>query len=375
MHKTIKKIITIISSITLMAMTTVPAQAAEIDRAKVVETGVNVSEAAQSGYEASVVSRMAGRCGSATPTGAKGIAFEVVYSDIRNFENAFLHFGEGIKTKFTKCPNASDIDLITIDKTGKVLERIQCKDTPSQSATKQVINRVKMGQYRSAQLVGTKEAAEAFNSMATKNGLSKIMKDSGISSKYTKQIADRALGNTSNIVKTMSQVGKATAIATVISGGFAFFEAKEDGLDAYDTTAHVVTKTTEDAIIASSTTAIACTATDALAAIGVGSAITAITPVVICCGSSIIMAYIVEGIANKTNVEEIVSKYLKIGHDTINKCIDKVSVYIDEADLPEKWNEFSSIVKEKTSAVVEVVKVEATDIRDVTVKKYNEIVN
>ena len=59
------------------------------------ETSEEVTVVAESmfdAYEESVISRMAGRAGASTVTGAKGIAFEIIYADAQNLKNALFRF-------------------------------------------------------------------------------------------------------------------------------------------------------------------------------------------------------------------------------------------------------------------------------------------
>ncbi len=150
----------------------------------------------------------------------------------KNVANAF----NGSKTSYTKNPTATCVDLVTTTKKGKVSERIQCKDTPK--SISKVLKQVKSGQYDSAQLVGTKETAEAFNKAAEKNGIKKVMKSNNVSTKETQRIAEKALGKTSAKSLTKSTL-KAGALGGVIDGGFALIESIQKGDDFGDTTGNV----------------------------------------------------------------------------------------------------------------------------------------
>lgn len=159
------------------------AMAATIEPAVIIG---GIKTAASEAYDASVIARMAGRSGAATQTGAKGIAFEIMASDKKNLFQAFKN---ELKTIQTKNPTAIQVDLVTISKDGnKVVERLQLKDIQSDSGINSLIKRVKNGDYRQAQLLGTDETAELYNAKAAAEGISKTMKKSGISTKSTQRI-------------------------------------------------------------------------------------------------------------------------------------------------------------------------------------------
>lgn len=210
-----------------------------------------VATAMTEGYDYSVVRRMNGRAGVATQNGGKGIAFEVMYGDKKNSTNVFKP--EGYLTKLTKSSTATQADLVTM-KGNKVVERIQCKDTPSISGTWKTLDQVRNGKYRTTQLVGTSESAAAFNEKASASGVTKQMKDSGISTKDTTRISNKY--NQAGSVTGMGNIVKASAKAGgIMSGGIAAVESLVNGDSFSEAAGNVTSNTLKGAGTAAASTA------------------------------------------------------------------------------------------------------------------------
>ena len=120
----------------------------------------------------------------------------------------------------------------------KVFERIQCKDTPSVSGTAKTLKQVQNGQYRATQLVGTTESASAYNAKAAQKGVSKLMKDSGISTQDTSRISNKFNG-VSSTTGLVNAVGSASKVGGAVSGGIALVESIANGDDFAETTKNV----------------------------------------------------------------------------------------------------------------------------------------
>lgn len=353
-----KRLLSCLLGVVILTSTiSVSAKAAELDA---VSTAGTVAAATAFGleeaYTMSVVSRMAGRCGAATPTGAKGIAFEIMYTDLSNIKNALNAMNRGLKTQFTKCPNAETIDLITLDNAGKVVERIQCKNTPSTTATDEVIRAVQSGKYRSSQLVGTTESAEAFNAKAAAKGISKVMKDSGISTKATEHVADIALGKITPAMKMIKETTRSSAVGAMFSGGIAALESTINGDDVYDATGNIVTETVEGGVEFGVGTMVACTAEEALNAVAVTGGTLTLSKVVICVGTTLIVAYILDGVAEKLQVKELISKYTKMACEKGKECLEDVKIFVADLELQDKAVTAKNAVAETSSKVAESTK-------------------
>lgn len=156
----------------------------------------------KNGYEQSVILRAMQRAGNNPHL--KGHIHEILVQDMRNAGN-LLRF-DGATTQLTRSTTATTVDLVTV-KGGKVIERIQVKDVTSKSGLDKLVKQCAQGKYRSARLVGSKETAKAFNAAAEKAGISKRMASSGVSSKTTESLAQRAGATGSGTV--LSAVGQA----------------------------------------------------------------------------------------------------------------------------------------------------------------------
>ena len=213
----------------------------------------NVITMALEGYDYSVASRMAGRAGSSSPIGGKGNALEIMYADKKNLENVFKP--GNLKTQLTKSSTATQADLITMNGS-KVFERIQCKDTSSISGTAKTIKQVQSGQYRPTQLVGTTESAAAYNAKASQCGISKVMKDSGISTKDTSRISNKFNGVTST-TGIGNMVGTSAKLGGTLSGTFALADSLISGDDFSETTRNVTSSALKGATSSAVSTATA----------------------------------------------------------------------------------------------------------------------
>ena len=186
------------------------------------KTAGNLANSVVEGYDYSVAVRMSGRAGAYSPTGGKGNAFEVMYSDKKNLSNLLK---PDTTTTLTNSSTARQVDLVT-------------KDTPSAKGTMDTIKRVQNGQYRTTQLVGTSESAAAFNAKAPSQGVTKVMKDSGISTKDTTRVSNKFNGVQSstgiaNAAKSSAKLGGA------FGGGMAAVESIVNGDDLSTTTGNV----------------------------------------------------------------------------------------------------------------------------------------
>ncbi len=143
----------------------------------------NATVATKTAYEGTVITRAMLRAGR-NPN-LKGHIHEILVKDARNLKNVF----NGQHTELTKSTTAKVVDLVTT-KGGKVIERLQLKDTVSPSSISKLVRQT--GKYRTTKLVGTDEATKLANAALKKAGLSKRMVSSGISSNKTMTLAQRA---------------------------------------------------------------------------------------------------------------------------------------------------------------------------------------
>ena len=142
---------------------------------------------AKTAYEGSVIARAMQRAGNNPHL--KGHIHEVLIQDARNARN--LLGMNGASTHLTKSTTAGTVDLVTM-RGGKVIERIQVKDVTSSSGINKLVKQCADGKYRSAKLIGSEESTQLFNKAAEKAGISKRMSSSGVSTKNTTNLAQRA---------------------------------------------------------------------------------------------------------------------------------------------------------------------------------------
>ena len=204
------------------------------------------AEVAREGYEGSVMTRMAGRAGAYSPKGAPGNALEIMANDKSNLSNILK---PDTVTKLTKSSTATQVDAVTT-KAGKVVERIQYKDTVSPAGVQKTLNQVKSGKYQQAQLRGTVEAAEKYNAAAKTSGVTKTMKSTGISHDTTQRIGDKFTKQPIKVASLGDAVKGSTVAAVGITTAIEVGKSIVNGDSIGECTSHVVAKGTESAISA-----------------------------------------------------------------------------------------------------------------------------
>ena len=169
---------------------------------------------AKTAYESSVIARAVQRAGNNPHL--KGHIHEILIQDSRNVRNLF----NGARTELTKSTTASTVDLVTM-RGGKVIERIQVKDVTSSSGINKLVKQCANGKYRSAKLIGSEESTQLFNKAAEKAGISKRMTSSGVSSKTSTSLAQRAgAAGSGTLGSAMAQAARSGGAAgAVISAG------------------------------------------------------------------------------------------------------------------------------------------------------------
>jgi hypothetical protein len=156
----------------------------------------------------------------------KGIIHEVMVKDL--FNGNPVRLVDGKSAKLVADTTANTVDMV-IMQGGKVLNRIQLKDTPKSVVT--TIRKAAAGNYRSAQLWGTKETTELFKQSAKS---SKDMTSTGISSKTTEALAKRVGRSGSNGVVTVSSSVKTVAKSGAVwGGGVSAVVATVEGVNDY----------------------------------------------------------------------------------------------------------------------------------------------
>lgn len=195
------------------------------------KSGLNIGgglSAGKQAYETSVAKRAIQRAGK--NKNLHGHVNEILTVDKHNLNP--VHMIKGEKAFLTKSPTAVRDDVIVkATKTGKVIKRMQLKDTTSKSGIRDTAKKVKDQHYKGTILMGTKETAKKYAEKASKDpSIKQKMHSNGISSDYTKLIATKFAGT--NAKGTGKRIAKESAKTGL--GGATFtagIEAVKAGLD------------------------------------------------------------------------------------------------------------------------------------------------
>jgi len=233
------------------------------------------------GYEASVKARALSRAGG-NPN-LNGHILEIMGCDKTNLNPT--NWVRGISEKLTSSTTAKTVDSV-IMKGGKVIGRVQYKDTPK--GILDTIRKVKDGQYSTATLKGTTETASKFNALAEKAGITKRMQDTGISGRTTKALG-RACGSCKNtpLSTAVAWSAKSGGIwGGAISGGIStvsniidVVNGEKDGLEAVG----CIAKDTTGGVLSGAGAAAAATATGGAVAAGLAGTAVAGTALGVAC--------------------------------------------------------------------------------------------
>ena len=311
----------------------------------------NMKSAVEEIYDASVISRMVGRSGAATVTGSKGIAFEIMYADKKNITNIFK---KELKTIQTKNPTATQVDLVTINSDGsKVVERLQLKDIQSDSGMRKLIERIKNGDYRQAQLVGTDETVEIYNEVAAKNGITKVMMNSGISTKSTQRVANKAVSQVPTAAAATESIAATSATFAAFGAVIGLGESLIEGDDAADTISNTVVSGAKGAVAGAAGGAAGTLATAGLAAAGVVNPVAlVIIPVTATISASILTDKGLEDISEVAQTK--LSAALHDAQDVAEEKMDYIAVAIKDSGIKEKATNSIYEIKDASLASINV---------------------
>ena len=254
-------------------------------------------QSTKTAYEGTVTGRALLRAG-ANPH-IKGHIHETLLQDSKNMSSLF----NGQSTSLTKSATAKTVDLVTT-KGGKVIERIQAKDCISDKGIRDIVEKVRSGQYRSAKLVGTEETTARVNAALKKAGLSKRMSSSGIKTADTTNLAQRvgASGSGTLASATWQAAKSGGAMGAVIGVGIESVKGISDLMNGRRDGAEVALSVAKaggkgyvtGAAAGAAATAGGAVAASGLAAIGAGAGIaavvTAVVPVAIAVGAGYLVS-------------------------------------------------------------------------------------
>lgn len=180
--------------------------------------GAGMAEA----YEFAVGQEMLDRAGRNQC--GKGVVHEILCRDQLNLkpENILT----GTHAELASSTTAVRDDIV-VTRGGKVVGRMQLKDTPA--SVDKTLQQVSRGKYAGTKLMGTKETAAAYEAKAAGRGIPQKMTSTGVSSKDTARIADKALGNPVALENILAGAPTAGFLGGSISGTLTAAELLLDG--------------------------------------------------------------------------------------------------------------------------------------------------
>lgn len=349
-----KKIVRIMASVlcaTLMIQ--VPAFASDLGSAGAIgAVGAVSALGVENIYEASVIARMTGRAGASTVNGAKGISFEIIYSDIKNI---FCNFKNGFKTKLSSSSIDPVADLVTTNKSGEIIQSIQCKDGTSVTQINKVVEQVSSGKYSSTELVGTKEFTALYNEKAAANGVTQTATNSGVSTKTTSKVANKALGIAPSGAQLLKTTAKNSGIAAAITGCISLAESIYRGDDIYTATGNVV----EDASISAVSIAVATVASAELpvilTALGASATVASVGAAAVAFIIPVAGGYALYILADKVHFGEKVADTMESVVASITSTYHNIEAKVISFDIPGKASSAWAIVTNTGEIVKDTV--------------------
>ena len=295
--------------------------------------GIATAMGVESAYETSVVARTSGRAGASTVNGAKGISFEIIYCDIKN---AFHNIKGGLKTSLSASSIDEVADLVTTNKAGEVVQLTQCKDGTSVTQIDKVIQQAGSGKYSSAELVGTTEFSSLYNEKATAKGVAQVATDSGISTKTTTKVANKALGIAPSGTQVLKSALKNSAISAMIIGCVSLPESIANGNDAYMTAGKLVEDATVSAVSTAMATVISAELPALLATLGASAVAANVATTVATIVVPIVGGYALYILADECQFAEKTADALAAGVGVIADAYHEAETAVESFDISEK---------------------------------------
>ena len=277
--------------------------------------------------DGNIISQMIGRSGSRTPTGAKGIAFEV------KLKNQLSKTYKNLNVALN--PNSIDnfADIIVTDKSGSIVEFIQCKDTPS--SVKNVAKAITDGKYEGSTICVTNETYESLMTELAKSDINIDVINTGISTEETSRIATKFLGKTkfTTIVKSSTKVAGLTA---VIASAYTLIESIYHGDDAATTAANTISSGGIGFLSAEAAAIAGELAAAGLGAIGAGSTISVVLPAIAVVTIGIASDYALNKIVDMTDLKTKLAEAATISGHWAQNNYEVAKESIRAADIPSK---------------------------------------
>ena len=182
------------------------------------QTGTAVA-AAREVFEGAVGIEAAARAGRNPQL--KGIVHEVAYKDLYNLSPERLV--DGNHAVLSRSTNAVRDDVL-IKNGGKIVQRIQLKDTSSTSGIAKTVSQVCDKHYAGTNLMGTPETAAKYTEAAGKavakgKHATQQMSSTGISSSDTVRVAAKTIGNSAGKISAQA-LGKVAGSSGVVGAAF-----------------------------------------------------------------------------------------------------------------------------------------------------------
>lgn len=172
--------------------------------------------AASNVYDASVGARALSRAGHCPQL--KGIVHEIMFCDKTNLTPGNLI--RGCHMELTKSTTAKMKDVVAVNRVGHVTAHAQVKDTVSHAGVRKTVGQMMDGHYGKTKIFGTEETTKAVNDSLKRAGGNPRMQSTGISSKTTARIADKALGNMPSFSTCMSAAKTGGMVGAALGAGF-----------------------------------------------------------------------------------------------------------------------------------------------------------
>lgn len=337
-----KLIISSIAFLTSISIATIPTYAASLSTADVGKCATTTIESLRVGYEGTVIARMIGRSGSRAPYGAKGISFEVLFSDKKNLMN----IGKRCITKLSESSIDQLADLVTISD-GTVVEYIQCKNVLSDTRVKEVVGQLISNNYPGASVVTTSESAAKITAELEKMGVEAVVVDSGINHAVTVRIAEKSLGKISpDTLNSLckNSAGIAAGVATITS----LYDSLNNNDSFGETFANVTTNTVSAATSMTFATAAGEIAGSALASASVSGITQIAIPMVIVVGVSLGIEYGLNKLFDAIELDDNIAYYANTAYNSTKSGCQAFSKKVQSFD----YNATLSDAKEFASSKI-----------------------
>lgn len=295
-------------------------------------------------YEAIVAQETLDRVGNCQ--NGKGVAHEIMYRDKCNIDPANILAGK--RTELTRSTTAIRDDLI-VKQDNHVVGRMQLKDTPA--SVQKTLQQASSHKYAGTNLMGTKETTALYNEKAAarvaRGGAEpQKMTSTGISSRDTERVANKALGQPTSFEGILSGAATAAKTAAVLSAAVTAVGLLGD--EENHSFEEVVQETAKSAAVGTASGAAGVVGGEAVANL-VGKIAAPVFPTAAIIGGTIAAAEVAATVAKPT-VEGIV--------DAISCKMPELALYgLQEGveDLVEKGQESLEWISDTICDVVESV--------------------